>query len=113
MDTRMDSPWGIVQRLEIVSDGIVSVETSGHGGYYANATMNAQVHPSVQANDGFYEEDCHWAVLALTFRKEFLEYFQRVAGSMDTKAMEQIIIETVKKYYPDFHRLMVIEASQG
>jgi Domain of unknown function (DUF7007) len=47
------------------------------------------VHPALRAKDGWYEEDCCWAIVALTFPKLFTDYEQRRADT------------TIWNYYPD------------
>ena len=54
------------------------VQTASHGGFYLDAEMNAQVPEAWRVatfNDlglaGWYEEDCDWCLVALTFPQHF------------------------------------------
>ena len=65
------SPWGRVDSVSEIAEGIFSVSTSGHGGLKLSREKNAQM-PSFMRNDGgWYEEDCEWSKVALVFPKAF------------------------------------------
>lgn len=65
------SPWGSVQGGSVLAEGIVSVYTAGHGGIKLDATRNALIPESARASNGWYEEDCEWAIPALVFPEAF------------------------------------------
>ncbi len=68
------SPWGVVEFEEKLAEGIYIVSTPGHGGVKLDKARNAQVHPAWRQSGGWYEEDCEWAIPALTFPDEiFIE----------------------------------------
>lgn len=60
----------------------VSRTTAGHGGFKLSAARNAAVHPLLCADDGFYEEDAAWAIVALTFHDLRTRYELRIADQM-------------------------------
>lgn len=64
------SPWGPVQHAERIGR-FWSVYTAGHGGILAPAEPNATVHPAWRNENGWYEEDCEWAIVAVTFPEDF------------------------------------------
>lgn len=82
------SMWGAVQGAREYSEGIVSVHTAGHGGFILDEERNSAVHPAWQAQNGQYEEDCHWAVVAMTFPDLF------------TDLEKESALRTVKNDYP-------------
>ena len=72
--TDLVSPWGAIDHVEHVAPGIVFVSTASHGGYYLTADHNVKVPLTWrgasfnrQGIKGWYEEDCDWALVALTF----------------------------------------------
>lgn len=86
---RVKTPWGMSQSATIYEDGVVFYSTASHGGFCLDRKHNALVHPALRAEDGWYEEDCCWAIVALTFPTLFTDYEQRCADT------------TIRNYYPD------------
>lgn len=85
----MNTPWGESQIVEKVADGIFAVATAGHGGYRLDKARNAKVpeawrEASFNGNGrfGWYEEDCDWAMVALTFPEVFPPQAQQAAREM-------------------------------
>ena len=65
------TPWGKVDSVSEIAEGIFSVGTPGHGGLKLSRKKNSQM-PSFMRNDGgWYEEDCEWSKVALVFSKAF------------------------------------------
>ena len=72
------SPWGYTQHISRLADGIYSVSTPSHGGIWVAPERNSDI-PTVwrratwerNALSGFYEEDCDWCLVALTFPAAF------------------------------------------
>lgn len=73
------TPWGGSQLAMIYGEGIVSHSTSGHGGFHLSSDRNLLVDASVRSAGGWYEEDCEWAIVALTFPDIFTGYERRCA----------------------------------
>ena len=55
------TPWGPAQHETQIAEGVVSVSTAGHGGYYVEPAINATIPAYLRSNDGWYEEDCDWS----------------------------------------------------
>jgi len=55
------SPWGRVQFLHVISEGVVQVSTASHGGIKLDSTRNAQLPRPLRNVGGWYEEDCEVA----------------------------------------------------
>jgi hypothetical protein len=56
------SPWGGVDHGKDYGEGIFSVSTPSHGGYRIPAKLNKTIPEVFRVKDGWYEEDCDWAV---------------------------------------------------
>jgi hypothetical protein len=66
------SPWGYIQDVEKIADGIWSVSTAGHGGIKLDRKHNAAMPDYMRSPGGWYEEDCQWALVALVFPAAFV-----------------------------------------
>ncbi|MCP4564176.1 MAG: hypothetical protein GY873_37355 [Bosea sp.] len=76
---RVQTPWGVSQGATVYLDGIVSHSTAGHGGFKLSDERNRHVHPLLRAKGGWYEEDCAWAIVAITFPDLFSRFERRCA----------------------------------
>ena len=61
------SPWGTVDYVSHWDVGITNVGTAGHGGVKLSPGRNRDVHEVWRRPGGWYEEDCEWAIVAVTF----------------------------------------------
>ena len=61
------SPWGTIDHVSHWDVGITNVGTSGHGGVKLSPGRNRAVHEAWRRPGGWYEEDCEWAIVAVTF----------------------------------------------
>jgi hypothetical protein len=77
--SRAQTPWGMSQGMTVYAEGVESYSTAGHGGYKLSTERNGQVHPLLRAEDGWYEEDCAWAIVAITFPDLFTGFERRCA----------------------------------
>jgi len=66
-----NSPWGAVQHEEKIMDGIVLVSTASHGGLKVYHKLNKLIPDDMRRADGWYEEDCDWAIVATVFPMAF------------------------------------------
>jgi len=60
--TKMRTPWGIAQAVEVLAPGIGLVHTAGHGGIKCDRTANAAIPALWRQPNGWYEEDCECAI---------------------------------------------------
>lgn len=73
------SPWGTIQHVELLGDGIAFVHTASHGGvrlfgsrYEVFRDLVPEFEPwSGRRNIGWFEEDCDWAAVAVLWQFEF------------------------------------------
>jgi hypothetical protein len=76
--TAMHTPWGTSDSIETKAQGIYFVSTPSHGGFkverplldkiplaWRRASFNGQ------GMAGWFEEDCDWCMVALTFPERF------------------------------------------
>ncbi len=73
------TPWGPTQCIKTYADGVVSHSTAGHGGFHLSAARNAKVPAAIRDEEGWYEEDCAWACVAITFPSLFTNFERRHA----------------------------------
>ncbi|MET4213878.1 hypothetical protein [Bradyrhizobium sp. LA2.1] len=83
------TPWGTSQGTTVYAEGVICHSTAGHGGFHLTPERNAQVHPILRSDDGYYEEDCAWAIVAITFPHLLTSYERRCAE------------RTIKASWPD------------
>ena len=74
------TPWGYADNIESVAEGIDFVSTPSHGGYRLSDDREEQVQkafpgfkPFAGNWKGWYEEDCDWCVVVLTFPTLFID----------------------------------------
>lgn len=89
------TPWGKAQVAYKYAPGIINYSCAGHGGFHLSVKRNAQVHQAWRDATGWYEEDCEWAIVAVTFPEMF-------APSQVTAAHASL-----KNYNPHEYRLVV------
>jgi hypothetical protein len=72
------TPWGNADHVEFIAPGIFQVSTPSHGGFYLTEDRRALIpedwqHASFnkQGLNGWFEEDCDWCMVALTFKEHF------------------------------------------
>ena len=82
VQTRMSAstPWGGSQMAVVYAEGVVVHSTAGHGGFHLSSDRNSKVHPLLRKNTPWYEEDCEWAIVAITFPNLFTAYERSLAN---------------------------------
>lgn len=86
------TPWGKSDHSKRYDVGIMWYETPSHGGFHLSHKKNRMVHLSFFNADGWYEEDCEWAKVALTFPHLFSEKEVQAAH------------ETAQRWYPERYK---------
>lgn len=75
----IETPWGISQtRKRYGTVGIEAVTTAGHGGFYVPANLVGSIPAHLRrwaarwsGSEQWYEEDCCWAAVAVTWPELF------------------------------------------
>lgn len=68
------TPWGQAQTINVIAPGITHVTTASHGGIHLSPERMAQMPAEYQdtwAGGPWFEEDCDWAKVAVTFPEHF------------------------------------------
>lgn len=77
---KTNTPWGQAQWARTWAPGIISYSTASHGGFHLSRTRLAEMPAKYRrenietfwyAPDGWYEEDCEWCVVILSFPEFF------------------------------------------
>lgn len=100
----MNTPWGLSQHETPYADGVVLYSTASHGGFHLSPEHLAKITPYfINSGDGYFkenlkngwfEEDCHWAFVAVTFPELFKP--EDVDGAKNT----------IKAFYPEAFKKM-------
>lgn len=69
------TPWGPADSVRKVAPGIYEIGTPSHGGYYVDDERYAKMPDKFKrcsfTNNQFFEEDCSWAGVVLSFPEIF------------------------------------------
>lgn len=70
-----NSPWGAVQHITQLAEGIVMIDTASHGGIKVSDDLLAKMPEALRrtpySGGGWFEEDCDWAFVAVCFPDAF------------------------------------------
>ena len=94
------SPWGSVDYVSHRAVGIADVGTAGHGGVKLSSERNRDVHPAWRRPGGWYEEDCEWAIVAMTFPECYSPEHAATAR------------KTARNWFPDEYEVVTGETVQ-
>ncbi len=107
------TPWGPSQDSNRIVVGIMFYHTAGHGGVHLSPKRNAQMPDYMRSEDGWYEEDCEWALAAAVFFDEFLADAQN-HKDITRDEYYNIVMDTVRNWYPTaYEKFMGIEILEG
>ncbi len=76
------TPWGTAQYSKQYARGIMWYSTAGHGGFHLSPSINRQVPEALRIEDGWYEEDCDWALVAVAFPDIFVKEYAEALSAM-------------------------------
>jgi hypothetical protein len=79
-----NTPWGRADCVEKYAPGINSYSTPGHGGFHLSPTRMEMLPEKIkeyigkgcfgqQRLNGWFEEDCDWAIVAVSFPEYFTQ----------------------------------------
>lgn len=95
------TPWGPTQSASILRNGILSVHTTGHGGYKITRAQLSQVDRRWAHHGTWFEEDCAWAIVAFHFPEVFSEQRLRYAH------------DSLQRWYPCEYAAITGATAQG
>jgi hypothetical protein len=106
------SPWGPIQTVTPLGPDAVSVTTASHGGLRVSLTALARMPEPVRATgysrDGWFEEDCDWALPYLALGLDAFEADAARAAEVWSAA-----VRTVQRYHPQHATRLGVAASAG
>lgn len=88
----MNTPWGRSQYKEDIAEGITFYATASHGGLKVKCKLNRQIPEYMRCSDGWYEEDCDWARVAVIFPEHFVKSYSQALDTFknwDPEAYEK------------------------
>jgi len=85
MKPNMNTPWGHADEAIVIAPGITKYYTPSHGGYLLSPERRSQMPAHLRdvptfAGSNWYEEDCDWALVALSFPEHFAPEVMDAAG---------------------------------
>lgn len=112
------SPWGKPDFVREIAPGIWSVWTPSHGGYRVSAERLAAMPAALREfqtfnnNDGWYEEDCDWAIVCVAYPVEFCAH--AIRWHMNTLSTTVVIaaINTIRSICKDKRVLTWLDRNQ-
>ena len=105
------SPWGPIQTVSTLIPGLVAVTTASHGGVHASAVLNERVPAQWRRDDGWYEEDCEWAIILWYCRQHLRQQCRdecTLAVLRPREPGDSIAEATIKHYYPDIYASIMV-----
>ena len=106
------SPWGPVQTVEPLGPDAVAVTTASHGGIRVSLAALARLPEAIRqtaySRDGWFEEDCDWALPYLALG---LDAFERDAAR--AAEMHQAAVRTVQRFHPQHAAVLGVGAELG
>jgi hypothetical protein len=91
------SPWGKIQHVEtIIPHEMWFVSTAGHGGVKCNRQRNAAIPVYMRQPNGWYEEDCEYAIPFVIHEKDILS-----ANPDDRTIKDGLHFKSLRTWYPD------------
>lgn len=106
------SPWGLIQTANPLGPDAVAVTTASHGGLRispeAFARLPVPIRRTAFSADGWFEEDCDWALPYLALGLEAHERDAARAAEVHAAA-----IRTVQGYHPQHADLLGVPAPAG
>jgi len=91
-DVSTSTPWGVAQSACNYGKGIVQYTTAGHGGFHVSSgllrKMDEDMRGDAYAPLGWFEEDCAWCLVVLSFPERFNMKYRLAA------------LDTARSYYP-------------
>lgn len=104
----MFTPWGTSDAEYDYAPNklVVFYTTPSHGGFKVQSPLNEMIPANVRSNDGWYEEDCEWAIVAYTFPSLFVG---RGNFGEDTQKIRQEAHDTIKRWWPE--KAVVLDVS--
>ena len=103
------SPWGPIQTVEPLGPDAAAVTTASHGGLRVSPAALARLPEAIRetpySHDGWFEEDCDWALPYLALGLDAFELDAACAAERWAAA-----VRTVQRYHPQHVVLLGVKA---
>ena len=90
----MYTPWGQAQTQTDCGHGVIHVTTSSHGGFFVEESERHKlpIQETPYSHKGFFEEDCDWAIVAVSIPEAFpAEHVEIAKKIMDRDYMKKLL----------------------
>ena len=96
----MQTPWGNSEDEFAYAPNhlVVYYTTESHGGFKVQPVLNAMIPAIVRNDNGWYEEDCEWAIVCYTFPSLFANRGDLGSNLDQIRATAH---EVITKWWPD------------
>lgn len=102
------TPWGMSDSQTVKTRGIIFYGTPSHGGFHVCHSLNGLIPEYMRRESGWYEEDCDWAIVAVSFSQLFdekeLELARQTLRSYEPEAYEKfynVVLKPGESYAKD------------
>lgn len=85
------SPWGRIDNIKILIEGVEDVSTPSHGGIKLNRKYNNKIPKEFRTAGGYYEEDAEWSIVCTYIPEAFSESARIIAK------------DTLKNWFPEVY----------
>jgi hypothetical protein len=106
------SPWGPIQTVEALGPDAVSVITASHGGLRLSpagfARLPEAIRETAHSANGWFEEDCDWALPYLALGLDRFE-----ADAVRAAEMHHAAVRTVQRWHPQHAALLGVAETGG
>ena len=103
------SPWGLIQTVKPLGPDVVSVTTASHGGFRVSLTALSRLPKEIRetrfSGNGWFEDDCDWALPYLALGLDDFEPNRARAAEMHRAA-----VRIVQQYHPQHAALLGVDA---
>ncbi len=93
------TPWGTADHSIEYRPGITFYTTSSHGGFFVSKRLNVTIPDYMRQGDGWYEEDCDWAIVAICFPDDMQKRDEKEGA--DVQKTKDQAEHTFKNWHPD------------
>lgn len=95
----MWTPWGKSQYQETFGVGVTFHETPSHGGFKLSEGKNNQVPDAFRNANGWYEEDCEYWKVVLTFPELF--HTGEILSRLDVFQRQELALQNLQRWFPE------------
>lgn len=111
------TPWGPSQESIKIAVGIMQYSTASHGGIHLSKKRNAMIPEYMRNDNGWYEEDCKWAIVGCVFPEEFVSHYNKTMIDIKllaTTDIDLLAMDTLCEWFPDsYEKFYNVKVKKG